>query len=459
MINISNAGSSIVKRSANLQTILIPFFEALEASNISYCVCGNYLNLPYSTTHDIDIWASDIRTVEKILYQIALSHGYKLYLANKTGNGSNNLFFNIIQEQIFILRIDLLSECCWYPFIPIITKEQISTEIIRYQDFYVARPVIEACMHFLYPLIVKKKIKDKYKKKIKHFSSKKKFNVILGESLGEKASSRIVKNIKNDAWVEIEKNVGQYRLVLCFKAIIYFKLRYIKYLCLFITTNCQRIFHPNGLFIVFIGPDGCGKTTLINQLSLSMQDIFVQGHIKKFYWRPFLFPRLRELLFNKHEKDIVSNPHEEVLATTFKARTKYYIKFCYYLLDYIFGVLKYIGVWSRGGAVMFDRYYYDHIVFPERFGFKVPKWLMLFCLKFIPKPDLIFYLESTPDILLARKNELSKVEIQRQQREYKELLKHNRNAYFIDVNKSIHDISKEIINISLNHMANKTLSK
>ena len=51
------------------------------------------------------------------------------------------------------------------------------------------------------------------------------------------------------------------------------------------------------------------------------------------------------------------------------------------------------------------------IVYPQRFGMNLPRGLMLFFYKFIPKPDKTFFLWCTPDEITARKQEYTNEEI------------------------------------------------
>jgi thymidylate kinase len=437
-----------------LKNLLKPFFDNLNTQNISYCVCGNYDQLPEYTAHDIDIWTEDVDELEKILFQVAKKNNFILYLSNRTANGSNNFFYQITNSDMEFVRIDILKECAWLSFVPIIQAQQIADDKVKHKNFYVAEPIIETSMHLLYPLINQGIVKEKYRDKIHLLHDNEKFESLLVKSLGKSAATKLINKIKLRNWTDIENNVSYYRLKLVLTKIYQENLNFVNFIYCFIQSNIKRLFKPSGLFIVFLGPDGCGKTTLINHLSNSLEQSFLKK--RNYYWRPFILPRLRRLLpFWKNLSCTQSQEDKSDIKLTKTNKVLFLVKFIYYFLDYIIGRLKYQSLWSRGGLVIFDRYYYDHIVYPERFGFIVSRKIMLFFEKIIPKPDIMFFLYASPDTLIQRKQELSLAEIRRQLQDYDDLITKIPFACKIDTSESIAVVEKKIIKICLDYMSER----
>ncbi|OGP24874.1 MAG: hypothetical protein A2X99_02615 [Deltaproteobacteria bacterium GWB2_55_19] len=451
-----NTPSSLPKETA-LGGLLKTLFTELERSGQSYCVCGNYEGLPEYTSHDVDIWASDVEAFEKILYASAEKNGLTLYLRNRLANGSNNFFYKT-SPGIEFVHIDVLSECAWASFVPIVRSARIGEGRVKYRGFFVAEPIVESAMHLLYPLLHAGKVKDKYREKIFSFREEPRFALILEEAVGKDGAGELLAKISRRDWKGIEKNAGRYRLQAVLNSLARDNVRVARAFISFAWTNVARLFSPSGLFMAVMGPDGCGKTTLSNRLLEKFGDCFTSGKLKKFYWRPFLLPRIADLSpFKKKGKP--RNGLEDVGLRTVsmspKARLAYLLKFLYYWADFVAGRLKYQSAWSRGGLVFFDRYYYDHMVYPERFGFSVPKPLMRALGRLIPEPDLKFYLHAPPKRLLERKQELPASEIIRQQEEYRRLIASLKGGYVIDTSRTIEETEQEIMRICASFMAKR----
>lgn len=451
-----NTPSSLPKETA-LGALLKTLFAELERSGPPYCVCGNYEGLPEYTSHDVDVWTSDVKAFEKILYASAERCGLTLYLCNRLANGSNNFFYKTYPKMEFV-HIDVLSECAWASFVPIVRSARIGEGRVKYRGFHVAEPVVETAMHLLYPLLHSGKVKDKYREKIYSFRENPRFALILEEAVGRDGAGDLRAKISRKDWKGIEKYAGLYRLQTILNALIRDNVRVAKAFLSFAWTNVVRLFSPAGLFIVVMGPDGCGKTTLSTRLLEKFSDCFTSGKLRKFYWRPFLLPRIAELSpFRKKGKP--KNGPEDVGLRTVNmspmARLAYLLKFLYYWADFVAGRVRYQSAWSRGGLVFFDRYYYDHMVYPERFGFSVPKPIMRALGRLIPDPDLKFYLHAPPKRLLERKQELPAAEIIRQQEEYKRIISSLEGGHVIDTSRTIEETEQEMIAICASFMAER----
>lgn len=442
---------------SQLPYLLNPLFEKLNAQNVFYCVCSNYISLPEYTDHDVDIWTKNPKEFEGILFTIAKQHGFSLYLHNVTANGSNNFFYKKIGNTIDVIRIDLLCETACLSFIPIVRASLIGESRVKYKNFYVAEGAVEAGMNLLYPLLHSGQVKDKYKERIYSFRNNVKFKEILINALGNATAEYLFQKIDGKDWKNIEKKVRNFKLKVLLSFIIHDNIKVIKGFLKFIITNVKRLFRPSGLFIVFVGPDGSGKSTIVDILFSSSKQLFISDKIKKFYWRPFLLPRLTKFLPFKRNKENKENESIGIrnIKLTFLNRFLFIIKYMYYSLDFIIGRIKYQFCWSRGGIVIFDRYYYDHMVYPERFGFKVPFGLMKFMLKFVPEPNLNFYLYAPPEELEKRKKDLQIEEIIRQQNKYEQIILTFRNAYKINSSRPLDEVQKEIIRICLDFMAKR----
>jgi len=358
------------------------------------------------------------------------------------------------------VRIDSLTECAWYSFIPIVESKEIMRHTISHNGFCVADNIVEAAMHLLYPLLQNAQVKDKYKETLYSYNNDDRYQEIVVDSIGADCANEIFKFVQIKDWTSIENNANMYRKALVRRLIYKLDFQRVKIFFNFVTSNLKRLFKKNGLFIAFIGPDGCGKTTTIRNIKLKMENVFLSNKMKLFYWRPFLLPRLSNLIVDK--KKNVSEDNETYdfhgrrdISYKFKDKCIYLVKFFYYIFDYIIGIKKYISSWSRGGLVIFDRYYHDLIIYPERFGFYVPHKIVKWFNKIIIQPDVIFYLSADYQTLYDRKKEISVDEIIRQQNEYRKLSDMNKNIYCVDTGQSENETMYNIEKICLQYMAKR----
>jgi thymidylate kinase len=454
--------------SGNYKALLTKMFMEFDDLEIGYCVCGNYDGLPESTSHDVDIWVSDLRIAFKILLSISLVLGLKVYLSNRTANGYNVFLYRNCGFFIEIYHLDLLQDCSWFSCVPLVSKSVIGANLKRYNGFWVANDEVETVMHFIYPLVTNGLVKKKYREKVFNFRNSLFFQNSINHLFGQKIGRYLIDKIDTREWTSVEETKNKLRIRLMTRVLMGVVRPSFNNFIAFFESNVSRLFKPSGLFIAFVGLDGAGKTTIINSLEGFFQEGFASGKVQNYYWRPFLLPEPGRLIrwFRRNERTEFSEASTDFFDYRV-AKTKhsifksplYFFKFFYYLLDFILGRLKYQGAWSRGGVVCFDRYYYDLLVFPERFGFKVPKGLIRFFSHFIPKPDICFYLYSPSKVLLERKGEVPEQEIIRQTAEYDRLSMEYSNIIKIDTSKSIRETHSEIITNCLETMRSRYVGK
>lgn len=196
----------------------------------------------------------------------------------------------------------------------------------------------------------------------------------------------------------------------------------------------RRIFVKPGFAIAFLGTDGSGKSTLIENVKEPIERML---HSKVHYehLRPNLLPSLARLAGKPVKEGPTTNPHGGKVAGWIPSL----MRFAYYYIDYVIGYwLKiYPILVKRPSMVFFDRYYYEYMIDPRRCAVKLPRGWARFWSWFIPKPDLILCLGGDPGKIYARKPETSLYEVRRQVGELKKFCDGNKRAVWIDTTTSI----------------------
>ena len=80
----------------------------------------------------------------------------------------------------------------------------------------------------------------------------------------------------------------------------------------------------------------------------------------------------------------------------------------------------YLGVLLHARAkvtlVISDRYYNDLLADPKRYRFGAPLWLARLVFKLMPRPDQVIVLAGDPNVIHARKQEVTMAELVRQRK-------------------------------------------
>jgi thymidylate kinase len=202
--------------------------------------------------------------------------------------------------------------------------------------------------------------------------------------------------------------------------------------------------HPNGLFLIVLGPDGVGKSTTIQRLQLELQSIF--SSCRKQRWRPGLVRKVAPDTGNRmpHAKSI-RRPVSSILSLLGLATD--------FSLGYVFSAYPEM---VRSEAIIFDRYFHDLLIDPKRFRYGGPLWLPRLISRFIPPRNAIFIvLDADEELILSRKQELPLHELNRQRLAYKSFASKTPNSMIINTEKPIDEIVAEIMDKVLAIMSSR----
>lgn len=190
-----------------------------------------------------------------------------------------------------------------------------------------------------------------------------------------------------------------------------------------------------GLFIVVLGVDGAGKTTVINALVPNLQAMGFTVETR--HLRPGWLPPLGRLFRKQRptENEVVTNPH----ASRPSGAIGSMIRLIYLMLDYSLGYWRLVrpNLYKQPICYLFDRYFFDLAMDPLRFRMKLPDRVLEAATRCLPQPDLIFCLFADPDEIAARKPELSIEEIVQQYKSLNAITKAHENVVWIETSGEI----------------------
>lgn len=162
-----------------------------------------------------------------------------------------------------------------------------------------------------------------------------------------------------------------------------------------------------GFSVGFTGPDGSGKTTVIDMAIARMSSVFEKAHVL-YHFRPSLFGNLGEVAHAAGVKKEVDRDYSKPHRGGKTGKISSLIRLAYYSLDYILGYFLRVKTQTRiTRLVIFDRYYTDIMADSRRSRIYLPlRFLYWFGKLFIPSLDYNILLTASAEHILARKREL-----------------------------------------------------
>ena len=213
-----------------------------------------------------------------------------------------------------------------------------------------------------------------------------------------------------------------------------------------------------GFSIGFTGPDGAGKTTIINAIIEDLRKTY--SSIDLYHFRPTITPDLGKVAHKLNLKSEVdqdyANPHRGERT----GKLSSLIRLIYYGIDYILGYfLRIQPTLSKRKVVIFDRYFTDVIADSRRSRIYLnSNFLYWFGKFFIPKLDYNILLTADKDIILGRKQELTAEGIDRINNKL-EYLSKKRGYHLVLNNKDPEDAIQEILTIIFEEQHKKNIKR
>ncbi len=173
----------------------------------------------------------------------------------------------------------------------------------------------------------------------------------------------------------------------------------------------NRWFAPTGIFLVILGPDGVGKSTLVGQLIEHLGPTFRRHRV--FHWRPMLIA----------PQDETGIPTTDPHAVPPRGRLGSAVRLLGFFADYWLGYIVLTRpLVARSGLVLFDRYFHDLLIDSRRYRYGGPMWLPRLLAPLVPPPDLLFLvLDADEEVILSRKREIDPSELRRLRSAYQQL--------------------------------------
>lgn len=190
-------------------------------------------------------------------------------------------------------------------------------------------------------------------------------------------------------------------------------------------------------FFAFLGCDGSGKSAVIDLVAATLRNAGVEvtcGH-----WRPVAFSA------EKCDSAILTadDPHGQTPRGTISS----ILKLGWLWLNWWIGQWKFLRKASSEGVVLFDRYHADLLVDPRRYRYGGPMWLARMTSRLMPQPDVVIFLDAEPEVLLARKQEVSHEALVAARENYLNLCADHPRFHIIDCSQPLKSVINDVMEL------------
>ena len=199
-------------------------------------------------------------------------------------------------------------------------------------------------------------------------------------------------------------------------------------------TEARHHFSPSLPVIAFLGPDGSGKSSVIEGVRAKLDRMGIQQRVM--HWRPYGL-KGREYLGIP-----VGDPHNAPPRGVIQSIAKLGMLWTDWWFTYLTILLH---ARAKSSVVISDRYYNDLLADPIRYRYGASRRLARWAFRFFPKPDLVFVLTGTPEVIHPRKEEVSLEELRKQLMRYHTLASSlGDKGRLINVDRSLDEVITEV---------------
>jgi thymidylate kinase len=185
-----------------------------------------------------------------------------------------------------------------------------------------------------------------------------------------------------------------------------------------------------GAFVVLLGPDGSGKTTVARAV---LEQVGSKGRYFHFLPVP-----IRDLLTQVPQEAVLIEKHRDVGNRIFGI-----LRILRNLVRAWFAYFISIRPAVRDGSIVVgDRWLYGYLTQPVAMKFYGPDWLARLAIRIMPQPNLTVALTAPAELIHARKPELSLAEIEE---EIGTLRKELPDAFVIDATDDPISIARQLV--------------
>ena len=430
------------EQNVGLGRVLANVFAALDRANIPYCVLHGYETYPQAIKSDVDFVVDAKvtprrlcnllhRESESIGARIVRCRGYHIVLALKDADGLPSL---LTLDASLDCRVD---DVVFYAGSEVLANRR------RHRHFWVPSAAVEFGS-YLTRSIAKGRLEDERTRRLSRIYDQDPAGCEqhVARWWTGRAADLIISAAKSGDWRDVRQHLDALRTELRKQAVRKSPLRFLASKVESFADRVRRVWRPDGLNVVFLGPDGAGKSAVIDAVGPLLAPAFARWTYGGFAPSP-----LQAVL--RRPQGPTNQPHglpPRSLPTSL-------IRAAYWLAYYMLGYVPMRLSLARSTLVLNHRGFVDILVDPKRYRYGGPSWLVRLIWRLIPKPDLIFLLDAPPEVLQTRKQEVSFEETAHQRGAYLSLMQEIKNGHVIDAAQPLDKVVRDVSDLILQRLS------